>query len=144
MALLWPPTCVLQPLLCSLLPELVSSLRLYNLTIIHYWSIVTSLSTNGLARPVRPRASGSCSARTGDCDSGSGTWARVLSLVTRAHCSPGTRPLTSDPEGSHLCVSLLAPGNCLITPGDPGMVSDCDVSHHWPLARLPGPGRGQR
>ena len=49
-SMLWPPTCVLQPLLCSLLPELVSSLRLCsqrnNLTIIHYWSIVNPLSTN--------------------------------------------------------------------------------------------------
>ena len=48
------------------------------LAIIHYWSIVHSLSTNGLARPgaapylrLRPP-------RTGDCDSGSRTWARSI------------------------------------------------------------------
>ena len=54
--------------------------------IIHYWSIVHSLSTNGLARPApRPRTSGSPG--TGDSGSGCRTgWAQLwpLSPVTRA------------------------------------------------------------
>ena len=84
------------------------------LAIIHYWSIVHSLSTNGLARLCGPVPPAPAEPAPATVTPAPGPGLEHCLRVTRAHSSPGNPPLTSEQGGSQLCVSLVGPAQVIV------------------------------